>query len=111
MTTTSLKNLQEEIRVLSNLPLSDHIIRLHETIKTKNHFYLIMDYCNGGNLESLLEHRLILSEKEVQIIFRQVLKAIKVMRDLKVIHRDIKNANILLHFPNLDTSSKHKLYT
>jgi serine/threonine protein kinase len=102
MTPTSLKNLQEEIRVLSNLPASDHIIRLHETIKTKNHFYLIVDYCNGGDLESVLEHRLLLSEKEVQIIFRQVLKAIKVMRDLKVIHRDIKNANILLHFPNSD---------
>jgi serine/threonine-protein kinase ULK2 len=55
MTKNSLKNLQEEIKVLSNLPHSDHIIRLHQVIKTKNHFYLIVDYCNGGDLESVLE--------------------------------------------------------
>ena len=54
----------------------------------------------------MLEQRLILKEREVQIIFRQVLKAIKVMRDFKVIHRDIKNANILLHFPYLDKVDK-----
>jgi serine/threonine protein kinase len=28
------------------------------------------------------------------------------MRDLKVIHRDIKNANILLHFPKLEKVDK-----
>lgn len=100
MTRTSLKNLQEEIKILSNLPAScEHIIRLHDTIKTKNHFYLIVDFCNGGDLEELLETRTILKEQEVQVIFKQVIKAMKVLRTLKVIHRDIKNANILLHFP------------
>ena len=65
MTKTSLKNLQEEIKVLSNIPNCDNIIKLHQAIKTKNHFYLIVDYCNGGDLESLLEQRLILKEREV----------------------------------------------
>lgn len=69
MTRTSLKNLEDEIKVLSNLPKSDHIIKLHEIIKTDNHFYLIIDYCNGGDLFSLLERRLILKEAEVRIIF------------------------------------------
>jgi serine/threonine protein kinase len=43
--------LQEEIKILSNLPKNENIIALHDTLKTKNHFYIIMDYCNGGNLE------------------------------------------------------------
>jgi serine/threonine protein kinase len=54
---------------LSNLPKSDQIIALHEVIKTTNHFYLFVDYCNGGNLETLLENRLMLKESEVQVIF------------------------------------------
>lgn len=102
MSRISLKNLQEEIRILSNLPKSENIIALHEVIKTANHFYLIVDFCNGDNLENLLEHRLVLKESEVQVIFKQVLKALKVMRGMKVIHRDIKNANILLHFPKFN---------
>jgi len=65
MTRISLKNLQEEIRILSSLPKSENIIALHEVIKTANHFYLIVDYCNGDNLENLLEHRLVLKESEV----------------------------------------------
>lgn len=70
MTRTSLKNLQEEIKILANLPREgDHIIRLHDTIKTANHFYLIIDYCNGGDLEELLESRGLLKEQEAQIIF------------------------------------------
>lgn len=100
MSRTSLKNLHEEIKILSNLPQDcNHIIRLKDTIKTANHFYLIIDYCNGGDLEELLETRGILKEQEAQVIFQQVIKAMKVLRDLRVVHRDIKNANILLHFP------------
>lgn len=100
MTRTSLKNLHEEIKILSNLPQEcGHIIRLKDTIKTANHFYIIIDYCNGGDLEELLESRGVLKEQEAQVIFAQVIKAMKVLRDLRVVHRDIKNANILLHFP------------
>lgn len=65
MSRISIKNLQEEIRILSSLPKSENIIALHDVIKTSNHFYLIVDFCNGGNLEDLLEHRLILKETEV----------------------------------------------
>lgn len=65
MSPISIKNLEEEIKILSNLPKSENIIALHDVIKTSNHFYLIVDYCNGGNLEDLLENRLLLKESEI----------------------------------------------
>ena len=65
MSRTTLKNLHEEIKVLSNLPESNHIIGLRDTIKTTAHYYLIMEYCNGGDLENLLGQRMTLKEKEV----------------------------------------------
>ena len=36
-------------------------------------------------------------------MFQQVIKALKDMKYIKAIHRDIKNANILLHFPEKST--------
>lgn len=63
-----------------------------------------MEYCNGGDLESFLEKRLILKEKEVRVIFTQVLHAMKEMNRIRAIHRDIKNANILLHFADINDS-------
>lgn len=69
MSRTTLKNLNEEIKILSNLPKNDHIIRMHDAIKTKHHFYLVVDFCNGGDLETFLEVRQTISEQEVKAIF------------------------------------------
>lgn len=68
MTKKSIKNLHDEIQILRNLE-SPYIINLHDTFKTDRHFYLILDYCNGGDLEGLLENRLLISEREVRMVF------------------------------------------
>ena len=98
MNRKSWQNLHDEIKILENVN-SPHIVKLFERFKTNRHFYLILEYCNGGDLESLLERRLILSEQEARSIYSQVLLAMQEMNKIKAIHRDIKNANILLNFP------------
>ena len=101
MSSGALKNLHYEMRILSNLPKDcQYITRLHETIKTRSHYYLVIDYCNGGDIDCLLQDRTRLSEQEVRHVFSQVIQASKAMRKMQVVHRDIKNANILLHFPD-----------
>ena len=74
---------------------------MYDTFKTKKHYYIILEYCNGADLDSLLDQKLVLNEKEVKYIFSEVVNAMKEMNNIKAIHRDIKNANILLHFPNI----------
>lgn len=64
MSPTTHQNLNEEIRVLQALPQCDHIVSLHDAIKTKKHFYVVLEYCNGGDLEALLEEKGILNEQE-----------------------------------------------
>ena len=41
--------MKTEITILKNL---DHpnIVKLKQVKKTKKHFYLVMEYCNGGDL-------------------------------------------------------------
>ena len=46
---SSLENIKEEIKILSKL---DHpnICKYYETYESPKHFYLIMEYCGGGDL-------------------------------------------------------------
>jgi serine/threonine protein kinase len=60
--------------------------------------YLIMEYCNEGTLESLiLNKRHEMTEEGVMKLFTQIVIALKFLQDKKIIHRDIKPKNILLH--------------
>ena len=94
-----LKNLHEETVSLKRLCNHPNIIKHFASFKTKRHFYLIVEYCNVGDLETLLEQGLYLSERHVRFIYREVLKGMKEMHEMGILHRDIKNANILLHIP------------
>ena len=45
-----------------------------------------------------------MSEQHVRFVYREVLKGMKSMHELGILHRDIKNANILLHMPKINPS-------
>mmetsp|Transcript_119621 Transcript_119621/g.166864 ORF Transcript_119621/g.166864 Transcript_119621/m.166864 type:complete len:124 (+) Transcript_119621:325-696(+) len=73
--------------------------------KTLNNFYLIMDYCNGGDLEKLRAARGgRFTEIESRLILRQLVNGLSAINEKKVIHRDLKLPNILVHFPELSLS-------
>lgn len=61
---------------------------------------MIFDYCNGLDLQALLRAKRKLNQVEISIITRKVVCGCKEIWDLNIIHRDIKLANILLHFPD-----------
>ena len=48
----------------------------------------------------MLEQRSTLKQEETRIILRQLVKGIRDFQEHKIVHRDMKLANILLHFPN-----------
>ena len=82
-----------------------NIISLKDLIETNNHYYVIMEYCNGDTLSSCLEKYKKLyhkgfSEETVQHIMRQIANAIKYIHDLKIVHRDLKPNNIFVKFEN-----------
>ena len=92
----AMKYLRGEILVLKYL---DHpnIYKFKDIKKTKKHFYIITEYCNGGDLTGALEkyqqkYGKPFSEEIVQHLMRQIA--------LKIIHRDVKLDNILLNYEN-----------
>ena len=63
-----------------------------------------MQYCNGGDLDELRNLRGKFSEQEARYLLSQIVKGFKAFNDMKVLHRDLKLVNILVHFKNIDQS-------
>lgn len=57
-------------------------------------------------MEKLKETRGKFSEMEARIILQQLVSGFKEIYKQKVMHRDLKLANILVHFPGKDFSFK-----
>jgi serine/threonine-protein kinase ULK/ATG1 len=91
-----IKTCQQEIQELQQLKSNKHIVQLYDVITTSDTFYLIMEYCNQGNLKKFRENKK-LSEEEVLYLFQQIIEGFKFIRKLNKIHRDIKPENILVH--------------
>ncbi len=98
----AMKYLKNEIIILQNLK-HPNIVKFEDVKKTKKHFYIVMEYCNGGELSKALEKYMNkygkpFSQEIVQHLMRQIIDAFKYIHGLKIIHRDIKLDNILLSF-------------
>ena len=69
-------------------------------IETRNNIYMILEYCNGGDLAKLLEARGRFTEGEARFIMSSIVKGYTAIHKLNVVHRDLKLENIFLHFRN-----------
>lgn len=102
-----------EIDILKKLN-HPNIMQLIEIKSSHNNIYLITEYCNGGTLsENLTMHQKLyktpLPEKIVIHIMKQIADAVHYLHDNRIIHRDLKMENVLLHFENLDDRKKLNL--
>lgn len=70
---------------------------MYDIKKTANNFYLILEYCNEGDLMAYLKKKKTLNEEEAVEFLIQILNAFKTLVKHKIMHRDFKLANILMH--------------
>ena len=87
---------ESEVIIMSSInhPNVLQLIELHESA---NNYYLVMDFCNKGDLSSYVEKRHHLSEPEAIYFFKQIMNGFRALHKAKVMHRDVKLANIFLH--------------
>uniref|UniRef100_A0A3B4BIZ7 non-specific serine/threonine protein kinase n=1 Tax=Periophthalmus magnuspinnatus TaxID=409849 RepID=A0A3B4BIZ7_9GOBI len=97
--------LGKEIKILKELK-HDNIVRLLEYQEIGGCVYLVMEYCNGGDLAEYLHSKGTLSEDTIRIFLQQIVQAMKVLQGQGILHRDLKPQNILLcHGEGRRTSS------
>src|SRR3990167_176687 len=100
---TTLDQLQRyETRVKNEIALlkqikDPNIVSFYKDFESENNYYLVMEYCNDGDLEKKLKEVKKFPEKEALYYLKQILSAAKQLQKHKVIHRDIKPDNLLFH--------------
>ena len=107
------KYLANEIRILSALK-HPNIVKFYDIKKTTKHYFIMMELCNGGGLSNALEKYIKINgkpfpEELVQHFMRQIVDAFKYIHGKKVIHRDVKLDNILLHYENEEDRNNFNL--
>ena len=48
-----------------------------------------------------MDQRGYLCQEEARIIIRQLVKGMQYLQSMKILHRDIKLADVMLHFPTI----------
>ena len=76
------KYFVNEVSILRNI-CHNNIVKVEDLKKTKNHYYIIMEFCNGGSLKENLDkykkkYNKPFSEKIVQHIMRQIANAVNI---------------------------------
>ncbi|XP_073532193.1 serine/threonine-protein kinase ULK1 isoform X2 [Phyllobates terribilis] len=87
--------LGKEIKILKELK-HENIVALYDFQEVANSVYLVMEYCNGGDLADYLHTMRTLSEDTIRLFLQQIAGAMKMLHSKGIIHRDLKPQNILL---------------
>jgi len=100
LTPKVLQNLDLEISILRTYRHSN-IVCMHNVIKTDRHFYLLLEYCAGGDVQGLIRSRKAgrLSEGLTRRLIRDLAQGLKFLWGQELIHRDLKPQNLLLTGP------------
>nr|XP_057929832.1 serine/threonine-protein kinase Nek1 isoform X2 [Doryrhamphus excisus] len=96
----SAKERQEsrkEVAVLANMS-HPNIVQYKESFEEGGCLYIVMDYCEGGDLFKKINSQrgILFPEEQILDWFVQICLAIKHIHDRKILHRDIKSQNIFL---------------
>ena len=97
---TSEKKTDEEIELLKQL---DHpnIVKLFEYFSDDDKYYLITEYCKGGDLFDLIKKKKKFSELSASYIMFQIFRALIYCHNTHhLVHRDIKPENIVVFRKN-----------
>ena len=73
-----------------------NIVNCFELIENEENFYIIMEYCQKGELSGYIEENKKLSEDESSMLFYQLINGVNYIHKKGISHRDLKPENLLL---------------
>ncbi len=92
--------VENEFKVFTALEATktcQYIVHLIEWFRTEKYLYMVTEFCDGGDLEQYSKKKGPLPESKVIEILRQFITGYLEVHKLKIMHRDIKLSNLMLH--------------
>jgi len=91
------RGVLREIKILARIN-HPNIVTFHEALDRTSKIFLVMEYCSGGSLFSLLKRipGRSLEENHAKRLFYETSTGMKYLHDRYIVHRDIKLENVLL---------------
>lgn len=76
----------------------DHpnLLRVYEFFEDDCNFYIVLEFCSGGDLFNRVVEVKRFEENEASLIMAQILSGVTYLHSKKIIHRDLKLENVLL---------------
>uniref|UniRef100_A0A8D0BP85 non-specific serine/threonine protein kinase n=1 Tax=Salvator merianae TaxID=96440 RepID=A0A8D0BP85_SALMN len=88
---------QKEVTLLARMK-HPNIVAFYTSFQEKNNLYIIMEYCDGGDLMKMIlgQRGVLFEEDRILGWFVQISLGLKHIHDRRILHRDVKSQNIFL---------------
>jgi serine/threonine protein kinase len=90
-----MNKVVNEVQVMHKLD-SPHMLKFHDWYETRNNLWLILEYCTGSDLDSLLRQDGHLPEESVRNLGLDMLAGLKYMHGMGLLHCDLRPCNFLV---------------
>ncbi|NXT63805.1 NEK3 kinase, partial [Chaetops frenatus] len=97
MSSSGVENSRREAVLLAKMK-HPNIVAFKESFEADGHLYIVMEYCENGDLMQKIKHQggNLFPEDTILHWFVQMCLAVKHIHDKHVLHRDIKSKNVFL---------------
>ncbi|NWV77858.1 NEK3 kinase, partial [Dasyornis broadbenti] len=97
MSSSGVENSRKEAILLAKMK-HPNIVAFKESFEADGHLYIVMEYCDDGDLMQKIKHQggNFFPEDTILHWFVQMCLAVKHIHDKRVLHRDIKSKNVFL---------------
>ena len=77
-----------------------NVIKTYEIISDSYNYYIIMEYCSGGELFEHIEKEMSFSEEKSAMYFYQIISGLDYLQSQNIYHGNLKPDNILINSKN-----------